>query len=217
MDALARDVCDLFEDLFLTADRMRAALIRLFGAGPVTAGAAVDTLEAAALARLEAGLVHGCGYVSARAALADHTYYLAWWQGEGRNLLGDAGEPAHGGLDYTRRQWFRVPERTGRRYVTGPYVDFVCTDEYTVTLSQPVLLGARMVGIVGADVLVETLEEVLAHRLWETGATLAHDDGRVMASADHRLAAGQLIDPAAFRERIGCPVLPLYLVRDPVG
>jgi len=96
-------------------------------------------------------------------------------------------------------------------------VDYVCTDEYIVTISQPVLLGARMLGIVGADVLVETLEEVLLGRLREAGATLVHAQGRVLASADDRLAAGRLIDPAGYRERVGCGVLPLCLVRGPTA
>jgi len=217
LGGLAGDVRDLFEDVFAATDGMRAALARLFDAGPVAAAAVVALLQAPARARLAAGFVAGCGYVAARDALADHALYLAWWQGEGGAPLGDAGESAHGALDYTRRQWFRVPERTGRRHVTGPYVDYVCTDEYIVTISQPVLLGARMLGIVGADVLVETLEEVLLGRLREAGATLVHAQGRVLASADDRLAAGRLIDPAGYRERVGCGVLPLCLVRGPTA
>ncbi|GLY17056.1 hypothetical protein Kisp01_40710 [Kineosporia sp. NBRC 101677] len=213
MGALARDVSDLFEGLFVALEDMRQCLAGLFAQGPAVAETVVEALRERARARLDAGLVLGCGFVSSKDALADRSLYLAWWQGEGRRLLGEAGSPDGDLLDYTRREWFRVPERTRQRHVTGPYVDYVCTDEYVVTLSQPVVAGDRMLGIVGADTLVETLEDVLLAGLGAAGATLVSDHGRVMVSADHRLAAGKLIDFADCRERTGCGDLPLSLVR----
>ncbi len=37
------------------------------------------------------------------------------------------------------------PERTGTRHLTGPYVDYLCTDDYTVTVTTPVTLDGEMV------------------------------------------------------------------------
>lgn len=39
--------------------------------------------------------------------------------------------------DYTALPWFVVPRETGGRRVTGPYVDWVCTEEYTLTFTVP--------------------------------------------------------------------------------
>ena len=45
--------------------------------------------------------------------------------------------------DYTTLEWWRVPARTGTRHLTGPYVDYVCTDDYTVTITTPVTVDGR--------------------------------------------------------------------------
>ena len=43
--------------------------------------------------------------------------------------------------------------RTGTRHLTGPYVDYVCTDDYTITVTTPVRVDGEMVGVVGTDAL----------------------------------------------------------------
>ncbi|TFD48627.1 hypothetical protein E3T46_14390 [Cryobacterium sp. Hh11] len=41
----------------------------------------------------------------------------------------------------------------GRRHVTGPYVDYLCTDEYTLTLTLPVYRGGtELIAVVGRPV-----------------------------------------------------------------
>jgi hypothetical protein len=96
--------------------------------------------------------------------------------------------------------------------VTGPYVDYVCTDEYVVTSTAPVLVAGRMVGVVGVDTLVETLEETLLPIVGPAEATVVNDHGRVLASADHRLDAGTVLDLGGCREREQCAALPLWAV-----
>ena len=209
----AQRVTELFEQLFGDIDLVRVRLEALFSAGPVAAAAVVAEVEADARRFLDRGIALGAGFVAGRDALTDHTLYLAWWQGEDQQLLGESEAPASGApFDYTRREWFRVPEESGRRHVTGPYVDYVCTDEYVVTCTAPVVVDGHMVGVVGADVLVETLEGLLLHPLDEVGATLVGDHGRTIVSADHRLAAGTIIDLATVRERMDCADLPLSVV-----
>jgi len=213
LSAVAAEVTELFEGLFVDIERMRVRLVDLFSAGPVDsveASAAVDPVAHELLGR---GVVLGSGYVAARDALTDHPLYLAWWQGESQQLLGQADAPAGDPLDYTRREWFRVPESTGRRHITGPYVDYVCTDEYVVTSTMPVVVEGKMRGVVGADTLVETLEDVLMDTLRSGEATLVSANGRVVASADHRLGAGTLVDLEKCSERLECGTLPLLVVQ----
>ena len=207
-------VTDLFEDLFADVEHIRSALATRLGQGPADAAAALEAVEPAARALLDRGLALGAGYVAGRDALSDRTLYLAWWQGEEQQLLGEADSPASGDpFDYTRREWFRVPAETGRRHITGPYVDYVCTDEYVVTSTAPLVVDGRSYGVVGADVLVETLEDRLLPVIRGSGTTLVGEHGRVMVSSDHRRAPGVLLDLEG-RDAHRCGELPLWLLVD---
>lgn len=203
-----------FHHIFDELETMRGQLVQRFDRGPVDADAARTLVEPLALAFLASADIVGAGYVAARDALSDQPLYLAWWQGDDQHLLAESEAPATGTpLDYTRHPWFRTPERTGRPHVTGPYVDYVCTDEYVMTATTPVTSSGRMVGVVGADTLVETLERLLLPTLRAAGATLVNSLGRAVASADPHLATGSLIHVADCREVVACDRLPLSVVR----
>jgi hypothetical protein len=213
LEGVADSVTILFEELFAVLESLRERLVARFADGPPAAASVVRLVEPHARELLRRPVVLGGGFVAARDALADRPLYLAWWQGESQQLLGQSEAPVSGDpLDYTRREWFRVPERTGRRHVTGPYVDYVCTDEYVVTSTAPVLVAGRMVGVVGVDTLVETLEETLLPVLGPAGATVVNDHGRVLASADHRLDAGTVLDLTACSKWAQCAALPLRVL-----
>lgn len=96
---------------------------------------------------------------------------------------------------YSRREWFTVPLEPGAGHITGPYVDFLCTDEYTLTFTVPVTARGRIVGVAGVDIFVESIEDLLLDRLREIDprATLINGVGRVVVSADPQLAAGRLL------------------------
>lgn len=210
LSSAADQVTAIFEALFAGVADIRRSLDEVFTAGPVDAATALTAAEPGARRLLDGGVALGAGFVAAPDGLTDRSLYLAWWQGDDQQLLGESEAPGSGDpFDYTRREWFRVPARTGRRHVTGPYVDFVCTDEYVVTCTAPVAACDRMVGVVGADVLAETLERLLLAPLRSAGATLVGDHGRTIVSADHRLAPGTLVDPTSARERVSCADLPL--------
>ena len=97
--------------------------------------------------------------------------------------------------DYTTLEWWRVPARTGTRHLTGPYVDYLCTDDYTVTITTPVRVEDEMAGLVGTDLYVARLEEVLLPVIRESGhpCTLVNASGRIVASTDARRATGALL------------------------
>jgi hypothetical protein len=213
---IAAEVTEFFEGLFADVERIRLSLVGLFAAGQPDASSVAAAVEPHARALLDKGVVLGAGFVAGRDVLADEPWYLAWWQGDTQQLLGSSSAPGSGDpFDYTRREWFRVPERTGARHVTGPYVDYVCTDEYVVTSTAPVIAGGTMVGVVGADTLVESLERILLPTIRAAGATIVGEHGRTIASADHRLPAGTLIDLAECRDRTDCRDLPVSVVLAP--
>ena len=183
-----------FGAILTELERMRASVAALFAAGPVTTDQLSAHIEAGTLAFLRDPTLLGSGFVAAPDALSDRRLYLAWWQGAGRDFLGEAEVPATGeAIDYTRQPWFRTPERTGKLNIAGPYVDFICADEYVMTTTLPVYAGGRMVGVAGADTSVETLETLLLPGLRELGATLVNSHGRVVVSADPHRATGDMI------------------------
>ncbi|TFD09431.1 cache domain-containing protein [Cryobacterium sp. TMT1-66-1] len=170
------------------------------------------------------GCVIGAGFVSAPNFLGWH---LAWWLG-GQNPA-VSGLPATGirhletvedpldesFRDYTALEWWRVAEQTGRRHITGPYVDYLCTDEYTLTLTLPVYRAAELIGVVGIDLSVDEIERGLIPRLGADGVsvTVINSSGRVVVSTDTHLATGALLRLPGLSEHLndqsgGAPGLP---------
>jgi len=149
-------------------------------------------------------LITGAGFVAAPGFLADAPWHLAWWlsgsntfgAGAGLRRLEAVSDPdSEQFRDYTTLEWWRVPASTGTRHLTGPYVDYLCTDDYTVTITTPVRVGGEMAGLVGTDLYVARLEQVLLPVIRESGhpCTLVNASGRIVASTDARRATGALL------------------------
>ena len=94
--------------------------------------------------------------------------------------------------DYTTTEWYREPERTGQPSVAGPYVDFICTRQYTFTLAAPIRCAGRFIGVAGADILAAQVERLVLPGLAGLGRTavLASGHGRVIASTSATLPPG---------------------------
>ncbi|KOV68719.1 cache domain-containing protein [Streptomyces sp. MMG1121] len=143
-------------------------------------------------------LVCGAGFVAAPGLLTDVPAWLEWWQsgadGAVRPLLLDLDPGRSAYSDYTHWDWFALPRDTGRRAVAGPYVDYLCSDEYSLTLSEPVRIQGHFAGVAAADVYLRNFEAAvlpLLRRL-PRPARLVNARGRVAASADPAHLAGSL-------------------------
>jgi hypothetical protein len=168
--------------------------------------AAVEPLAAAQLARPDA-LVVGSGMIAHPDLISDAPWHLAWWTAaaDGRIApLWVESDPARDGFrDYTVLEWWAVPRRTGRRHITGPYVDYLCTDAYTLTFTVPVHRpDGSMAAVVGSDVYVARAERLLLPSLRAGGrpATVANAAGRVVVSTFSTHVAGSLVrgEPAGW-------------------
>jgi len=198
---VAASVADTFDVLFATIDGWRDALAAQLSAGePLTAGFIDPVVESFAVPALEAdALITGAGFVAAPGVLADAEWHLAWWlrgQDAAPRRLATIDDPAHEQFrDYTALEWWRVPARTAARHLTGPYVDYVCTDDYAVTITTPVMHEGSMIGVVGIDALVDRLEHELLPVLRSSGgaATIVNASGRVVTSTDARREPGSLL------------------------
>jgi len=153
--------------------------------------------QVADLLARHADLAAGAGVVLAPAALSDAPRCIEWWwarpsAGPAR-LHVDLDPESVEFYDYTTTEWYRVPERTGRPSVAGPYVDYICTHQYTITLSVPVISAGHFTGVAGADILAAQVERlVLPDLLVQLGrpAVLVAGNGRVLASSTPQVLPG---------------------------
>ena len=135
-----------------------------------------------------ADLAVGAGVVLAPGTIADAPRCIEWWwadQGAGLAQLHVDLDPESAEFyDYTTTEWYRVPERTGRPAVAGPYVDYICTHQYTFTVSVPVSVEGCFAGVAGADILAAQVEQLALPGLSGLGRTavLVSGTGRVIAS-----------------------------------
>jgi hypothetical protein len=145
------------------------------------------------------GRVAGAGFVAAPGSLADTEYWLEWWLGDAdgdhRRLQAELDPHAIGFRDYTELPWYAVPALTGERHVTGPYVDYVCTDQHTLTFTRPVRRRSAFVGVVGADVLATRLDTELAAALSDppVPTVLINRTGRVVVASEPDWVVGDLV------------------------
>ena len=145
------------------------------------------------------GLTVGAGVVLAPGALAEAPRCIDWWsadRGSGLEQLEVDLDPESAEFyDYTTTEWYRTPERTGRPTVAGPYVDYICTHEYTFTLSVPIAAAGRFTGVAGADILAAHVERLVLPDISRLGrvAVLTSGSGRVIASNTATILPGMAV------------------------
>lgn len=208
--ACVQAVEDLFHPLLVTLRESGEALAPLFD-GPVDAARVLTASRPHALEVLADPHTVGAGFVVSPGILTDETYLLAWWQGDDQGLIPDSIALVQS-TDYSRQEWFRTPQRTHASHVTGPYIDYVCTDEFMLTSTVPVERDGRMLGVMGADVLAETVERTLLEVFRAADATLVNDHDRVVLSSHVHLFAGEPVDRGDFTAQVPCPGLPFTVL-----
>jgi hypothetical protein len=187
--------------------------------------AALRPLVARVLAR-HRGFAAGAGVVLAPGALTDAPRCIDWWwadRGTGPGQLEVDLDPGSAEFyDYTTTEWYREPARTGQPCIAGPYVDYICTHEYTFTVSVPVTDEGRFVGVAGADILAGEVERMLLPKLSVLGrpgrpAVLVSGNGRVIASSTARILPGTVLRPPTAGLMTAADPLPWMLVSGPAA
>jgi hypothetical protein len=190
-------VSDHIGRVLIAVDRIGQATAAAAAAAR-TAGRPLHRPDLAAVRTLAADLLHhhadlaaGAGVVLAPGALADVPRCIEWWwadEGSGPEQLQVDLDPESAEFyDYTMTEWYREPQRTGRPSVAGPYVDYICTHQYTFTLSAPVCCAGEFIGVAGCDILAGQIERLVEPGLSELrragrAAVLVSGSGRVIAS-----------------------------------
>lgn len=148
--------------------------------------------------------VQGAGFVAASGLLEDAGWWLEWFARDSddrpQRLVTHSEPQAIGFYDYEYLPWYVVPRDTGARHVTGPYVDYLCTEEYTLTFTTPVLVDGRFCGVAGADIAVKNAEQAILPALRAAGAGVAvvNSFGRILSSNSGRHLCGDLLDDVDF-------------------
>lgn len=116
---------------------------------------------------------------------------LAWWQGpEHAQLAAATFGPGQAAIDIARLEWFRIPRETGERHVAGPFVDYLCSNEVTVTASVPVISAGQFLGVACVDLLVSALEDALLPYFGAAPLTLINSAGRIVITTNPALSTG---------------------------
>ncbi len=188
---------------------MLTAVDRANAATPVDVSqldACIEALVVPVLAQ-KSTLIIGAGFVSAPEFLVGAPWHLSWWlgkfnkfrvskEGAATRRLETAEDPLSENFrDYTMLEWWRVPVATRRPHIAGPYVDYLCTDDYTLTMTVPMIVDDVVVGVIGADFYAEDIERILLPALRKVGgtATLVNRSCRVIVSTDPHRATGSIL------------------------
>lgn len=163
--------------------------------------------------------IQGAGFVSAVGLLPHDRWWLEWFVREADDRVGRLEVPTDpitmGFHDYARQPWYKVPQATGQQHITGPYVDNMCSQDYTLTFTKPMTVRNRFVGVAGADIDVRSAEQVLLPVLKTVPGSVAvvNADGRVLVSNRGDLVCGELL-PAPIDQFASEPIagLPLRVV-----
>lgn len=161
--------------------------------------------------------VYGAGFIAAVDLLSDAHGHLSWWQGSDRRKLVLASQTVNKEhIDYSELEWYRVPMTSGAPHVTGPYVDYLCSDEYTITIAVPATAGDFRLGVAGLDLLVSEVERELTPRFAALGqqVTLINSVGRVVVSTDPRCATGDSVRGSRLADlpRMSCEGVALDVI-----
>ncbi len=196
-DDVVEQVSSIVEGVFTGLEPLLAAAEALLAAPGRPTATDLERLRPPVLDTL-GGLVVGAGFIAAPHALADQEFGFEWWTtaftGTPSQLFISLDPASDHFLDYTRQSWFTVPRDTGRRHITGPYVDYLCTDEYTLTFTIPVRRGRAFAGVVGADMFVREFEHAVQPSLDRTArAALVNAQGRVIVSTLARQVTGSVV------------------------
>jgi hypothetical protein len=199
--------------------RFAEGFAELRAQGPVTSDALDRLVAPHALAIFDALdlPVYGSGFIAALDSLADAPSHLAWWQGEDRAQLVLAAQSVNKeAIDYSELEWYRVPQQTGQAHVAGPYVDYLCSDEYTITIASPVFVDGEFVGVAGLDLLIDQVERDLTPLLRPFGedVSIINGVGRVLFSTSPHRETGDSIRGAelAALTRTECPGMALSVL-----
>lgn len=145
-------------------------------------------------------LLRGAGIAYAPGMLKDARLWMDWWDSDySRELTFKPHEFNARSLqyyDYENMSWFTEPLRTVEFSLVGPYLDRGGIETSTVTASLSIAAGPFEGCVLGADLHVPAMEQLLLHALQTTESdyVLVNRDNRVLISTCPTVLHGTLLD-----------------------
>lgn len=144
-------------------------------------------------------LLRGAGIAYAAGMLDDARLWMDWWDSDyGVDLTFKSHDfNAHSlqYYDYESMRWFTEPLRTGEFSIVGPYLDRGGIETSTITVSLPITDGAFAGCVLGADLHIPGIEEILLSNSKATAQDhiLVTDTKRVLVSTSPSAMHGALL------------------------
>jgi len=160
-------------------------------------------------------IAYGAGFIASLELVGSSRGYLSWWQGPLRSQLRLAAQtPNKELIDYSAFEWFRIPLERGQGHISGPHVDYLCSDEYTLTASIPITYEGRFLGVAALDLLVDDVEADLLPVLKKFGdLCVVNGSHRILASTQPERAPGDSVRSfAGDYSRTECRTVDLYVL-----
>ena len=163
--------------------------------------------------------VIGAGIVPSQALLSGATWHSFWWTSKWVNgaeqpliePLQISDNPQSASFyDVTSQEWWKSSQAAQTIHISGPYVDYICSNQFTLTLSTALLSDQNFNGVVGIDLSAALFEQQVEDILFrlDRPALLLGCSQRIIASTCEELLSGDIVDnPAALHPTsvIDCP------------
>lgn len=87
------------------------------------------------------------------------------------------------GVDVRQRGWYKQAKAAGHTIITDPYMSATRADVMLATVATPIFFGTKMVGVVGVDADVATINEYVGSIRFKEGAYgfLIDGEGNILA------------------------------------
>lgn len=145
-------------------------------------------------------LLRGAGIAYAPAMLKDARLWMDWWDsGYSHELTFKSHEFNTRSLqyyDYEHMPWFTEPLRTKEFSLVGPYLDRGGIETSTITASLPIATGPFEGCVLGADLHVPAIEQLLLHTCQPSAINhvLVNRNNRVLVSTSPTVLHGALLN-----------------------
>jgi hypothetical protein len=111
------------------------------------------------------GSICGATVTIAPDQLEDQRRWMQWWAAGPEQLVPDFDPGSAGYYDYTTMDWYTKPLTSRREVLTDPYFDEGGAEAWIVTVSVPVMAGARPLGVTTTDIDVEAIARLCGRAL----------------------------------------------------
>jgi DNA-binding FadR family transcriptional regulator len=199
--SLPKELGTLLSALVDELDALAADTAPLLGSS-LRVGQLGAQVSVAVLKRIDAfpAFIDGIGLLSEVEVVPEHPYWLNWWHNTESGPVEEIGhvtDPTREDFyDYASREYMVHPREHREPWASGPYIDYGGVDDYTITVSVPILHKDRFLGVAAGDIRVADLERHVAPWLATANGTctLINAESRVIFSNSLEHGVGDLIN-----------------------